>query len=63
MKQQNTHWYRAIGDRGATADPMQALSESVERVGLHDCTTQGCEETHACNAEWYYTKKIVASQT
>jgi len=50
MKMQNECWYKARS--GWTSDPVQAdtLGE-VNRVGLHDCYSQKCEERHSGNAE------------
>lgn len=55
-RQQNTHWYRsgwAEGRHGYTANPYYADPGEVERVGLHECFTFGCEEIHAYNGDFW----------
>ena len=55
MKWQSTHWYR--GRVGYTSDPTQTTAAEIEKVGWHDCSLFGCEETHRGSAEdsaWFF---------
>lgn len=61
--QQNTHWYHSEYSLGWTANPEHALPGEVERVGLHDCAAQNCQESHSCSAEWYFLRQIASEQT
>jgi hypothetical protein len=56
-KMQRTHWYAVSG--GWTPQPGMATPEEVERVGLHDCSWQGCEEAHAGTAEEYVRERLI----
>lgn len=58
MSLQNTHWYQS--GVGWTSNPNHAYSlEEVERVGLHDCYTQGCAKRHAGDADAHVRLRIL----
>lgn len=57
MKNQNTHWYRA-DDGGWTANPLFAKQGEIERVGLHECSIQGCEETHSSSSQEFTAQQV-----
>lgn len=61
MKNQNTHWYRA-NDGGWTANPLFAKQGEVERVGLHECSIQGCEEAHCGSAQEFTAETVYTAE-
>lgn len=58
VSMQNTHWYQS--GIGWTSNPEHAYYwKEVERVGLHNCASQGCAKRHAGDAEEYVRLQLL----